>query len=97
MAKHHVTRLDDVVINLQPYGRLGEQSDEQRLAPLDRLASQIPPIEFEQIERAQEYVCICPAAPQLLDHRHVIIVSSNRLAIDKARRSLEQERGARDQ
>ena len=27
MAKHHVTRRYDVVINLQPYTRLGEQSD----------------------------------------------------------------------
>jgi len=27
MAKHHVTRRYDVVVNLQPYGRFGEQSD----------------------------------------------------------------------
>jgi hypothetical protein len=44
---------------------LAEQSDWHDLAPLDRLASQIPPVDFEQIERAQEYVPICSAAPRL--------------------------------
>src|SRR5262249_49607491 len=41
MAKHHVTRLYDVVVNLQPYRRFGEQLDQQHLAALDGLAPQV--------------------------------------------------------
>jgi hypothetical protein len=35
--------------------------------------------------------------PQPVEHRQAIIVASYGLAIDQARRSLERERGARDQ
>jgi len=45
MAKRHVTRLHDVVVNLQPYQRFGEQPDQQQL---DGLPPQVITIKLNE-------------------------------------------------
>src|SRR6266511_3832447 len=97
MAKHHVTRLYDVIVNLQPYACLGEQSDEQHPAALDRLAPQVIAVKLDQVERIKEHASIGAPVAQPVEHRHAIVVASYGLAIDQARCSLEREHGARDQ
>src|SRR5262249_44719143 len=47
---YHVTWLHDVVVNLQPYRRFGEQPHQQHLAPLDRFAPQVIAVKLDQVE-----------------------------------------------
>jgi len=69
---------------LQPYPRLGEQSHQQHLAALDRFAPQVLPIEFKQIEGAQHNVLVIAALAQLVEHRHALVIATDRLAVDQA-------------
>ena len=84
MAKHHVTRFHNMVVNSQPYRRIGEQSNERHPAPLDGLASQIPPIQFEQIEGIQEDAAVLAAVAQPVEARHAIPITGDGLAIEQA-------------
>ena len=52
MAKRHVTRLHDVVVNLQPYQRFGEQPDQQQL---DGLAPQVITIKLNEVEGVKKH------------------------------------------
>jgi hypothetical protein len=54
MTEHHVARRGEMIVNLQAYPRPDEQPREQHLAPCERLAPQILPVELEQIERIQQ-------------------------------------------
>jgi hypothetical protein len=51
VAKHHVARLGDVLIELQAGRCLGQEAGKLGLACLERLAPQVPAVELEQIER----------------------------------------------
>src|SRR5262249_8692030 len=97
MAKYHVTRRHDVVVDLQPYRRLGEQPDQQHLATLDGLAPQVITIKLNEIEGVEEYAPVIAPVAQPVKYRQAVVVASYGLAIDQARRSLERERGAHDQ
>jgi hypothetical protein len=97
MAEHHVTRFHDVAINLQADARLGEQSHQQYLPPLNGFAPQVIAVKLDQVEGVEEDVSILTAVAQSVEARHPIGITGNRFAIDQARRSLERERGASDQ
>src|SRR5262245_41153516 len=73
MAKHHVTRRYDVVVNLQPYQRFGEQPDQQHLAMLDRLAPQVITIKLNEVEGVEEHAPVIAPVAQPVEHRQAII------------------------
>lgn len=83
MTKHHVTRLHDMVINLQPYTGLGEQSDEQHLAPFDPLAPQVIAVKLDQIEGIKEDMSILAAVAQPVEGRRAIPITGDRFTIDE--------------
>src|SRR5262249_7634074 len=84
MAKHHVTRIHDVVVNLQPNRRSGEQPNQQHLAALDALAPQVIAVELDQIKGVKEDVFVVTAIAQSVEARHAIAVTGHGLAIDQA-------------
>src|SRR5262249_41432437 len=97
MTKYHVTRRYDMVVNLQPYRRFGEQPDQQHLAPLDALAPQVITIKLNEVEGVEEHAPVIAPVAQPAKHRQAIIVPSDRLAIDQTRVRLEGIRGGGDQ
>jgi hypothetical protein len=64
VTEDDVTRLSDVLINLQPHARLGEQTNQQDLAPLDWLPPQIIAVKLNQVKGVKEDVSISAAIAQ---------------------------------
>ena len=92
-----VTRLLNMVINLQPHARLGQQSDQQHLAPLDWLPPQVLAVKLDQVEGVKEDVSVRAAIAQPVKAWHSIIVASHRLPVDETRHRFDRERGAANQ
>src|SRR5262249_59933183 len=84
MAKHHVTRRHDVVVDLQPYRRLGEQPDQQHPATLEWLVPQVITIKLNEVERVEEHApVIAPVAPPV-EHRQAVLVAGDGPPADHA-------------
>jgi hypothetical protein len=58
---------------------------------------QVIAVKFDQVEGVKEDAPVIAPVAQPVEHRQAIPITGNRLAVDQARRSLERERGARDQ
>src|SRR5262249_58333086 len=56
-----------------------------------------PQVITVQVEGVEEHAPVIAPVAQSVEHRQAIMVASYGLAIEQARRSLERERGARDQ
>src|SRR5262249_56545998 len=77
MTEHHVPRRYDVVVDLQPYRRLGKQPDQQHLAPLDALAPQVITIKLNEVEGVEEHAPVIAPVAQPVEHRQAIIVAGD--------------------
>ena len=63
-----------------------------------RRPAHVLPVEFEEIERAQDHVIAVPAPPEQVEHRQAVRVTRDRLAVDQAgfhRQPSDRRRGER--
>jgi hypothetical protein len=65
--------------------RLPYEFFELRLAYLDRLAAEIPPVRLQKIERVEENCWLIPSVAKHLKIRHPAFIATYRIPVDQKR------------
>src|SRR5262249_19711956 len=94
VAEHDIAVLMlKMLVELHASPGLAQHRGERRLTDFERLASQIPPVEFEEVEGEQEHRAVSPRVRARIakpgEARHTPPVAGDRLAVDQARADLE--------
>jgi hypothetical protein len=76
--------LAKVLIETQPGRCSRKQAYQCCLADVQRLASEIIPVQFDQVEGIEEHAIIIASVPDALKVRDAIVAAGDRLPIDDA-------------
>jgi len=79
------TDLSNALVPSDTVANLGQQRSEGGFADIERITSEVVAVQFDQVERVEEYVAIIAPIANVVEGCDTIVVEDDCLAVDDSR------------